>query len=111
MASSLDRLCERRHNQRMSPSTGFLGSAQRLLLATVLLMHAAPAQAVGIVLNNGLAPPNPENVLDITTGTFDVFFLRNADCPPEPAVTYGDPCPAPAARRPPSCRMGLSSHS
>lgn len=60
-----------------------------------MLTHAQRADAASILVNNGLAPPNPDNVLDIQTGTFDLVYIRNAGCPPEPITNIGDPCPAP----------------
>ena len=48
------------------------------------------------VINNGLAPPNPDNVIDDGTYEGDTVYVRNTDCPPGwPAVSPDDPCPAP----------------
>jgi len=49
------------------------------------------------VINNGLAPPNPDNVIDATFA-YDVrVVVRNVDCPPESATSEIDPCPSPGA--------------
>ena len=51
-------------------------------LALILTM-GAPAHAVPIMISNGLAPPNPTNVINDATysGDFEVY-VRNVGCPP-----------------------------
>jgi hypothetical protein len=49
-----------------------------------------------ILVNNGLAPPNPENVIDDATHEEDNVYVRNAGCPAEWAAGYpGGNCPSP----------------
>ena len=44
------------------------------------------------VINNGLAPPNPGNVIDDTTYRDDIVYVRNVGCgTPDP----WSPCPSP----------------
>jgi len=40
------------------------GTARGLLIILVLLISLVPSGGRAIVINNGLAPPNPENVID-----------------------------------------------
>jgi hypothetical protein len=52
------------------------------------------------VINNGLAPPNPENVIDDSTYLDDWIIVRNVGCPPvwpaqPPEGTAWSPCPSP----------------
>ena len=55
---------------------------------------AVPASATLVVINNGLAPPNPENVLDAEDDLSLVDVLvRNVGCGDE----WGHPCPLPGA--------------
>ena len=51
------------------------------------------------VINNGLAPPNPENVINDATYASDAVYVRNVGCPPEwPASSNArTPCPSPGA--------------
>jgi hypothetical protein len=71
-----------------------------LHLASVVLLLVAiapPAQAVSIVINNGLAPPNPENVIDDGTYASDRVYVENvgfntsveAPCVSPGAPTWG----------------------
>lgn len=68
--------------------------------AIVLLLHllgvASPSSAITVVLNNGLAPPNPDNSLDhpYLTDSHDRLVVRNVGCG---AVGAFDPCPTPGA--------------
>jgi cysteine-rich repeat protein len=50
------------------------------------------------VINNGLAPPYPVNVIDDAAYSGDTVFVRNVGCPPHwggPGVNAYDPCPNP----------------
>jgi len=51
------------------------------------------------MINNGLTPPNPENVIDGADNySGDDVYVRNVGCPPGwPAVFPDDPCPSPGA--------------
>ncbi len=51
-----------------------------LLIAMVGLLVTLPgvANAAQIVINNGLAPPNPENVIDHATYSSDDVYVRNS---------------------------------
>ena len=85
-------------------------SMRTLLTAIVGLLVAAPGGASAAVcgdppyqwhcvINNGSAPPNPENVIDDGTHSDDWIFVRNVGCPPVwPTGGYAfDECPAPGA--------------
>jgi hypothetical protein len=66
-------------------------------LAVLLLSAAAPAMALDFVINNGLAPPNPTNV--INDGTYaaggSALYVRNVGCGgTDPSET---PCASPGA--------------
>ena len=52
--------------------------------ALVLTLAAGgSAQGASILINNGLAPPNPENVIDdLTYYDDDSVYVRNVGCPP-----------------------------
>jgi hypothetical protein len=70
----------------------------RNLLANALSLLVLPlaAQAADVVINNGLAPPNPANVIDHHTS--DAVYVRNVGCPPGwPTTNASDPCPSPGA--------------
>ena len=70
-----------------------------LLVAFALLVAVAlpvPASAADIVINNGLAPPNPANVVDDATYSGDDVYVRNVGCPPAAGDPW-DPCPSPGA--------------
>lgn len=57
-----------------------------------LLAATTPrAQAASVLINNGLAPPNPENVIDDDTVW---VIVRNVGCPPSGDPT-NSPCPSP----------------
>ena len=64
--------------------------------ALVLSSFDTPvANAQYILINNGLAPPNPDNVIDAPPmPSTDLFLVRNTDCPPPATAAYG-PCPSP----------------
>jgi len=65
----------------------------RLLLALVLVQGFAQAASAGFVaINNGLAPPFPDNVIDDAGFADDAVYTRDEGCG-EPVVT--GPCPAP----------------
>lgn len=83
---------------------------QALLIAIVGLGLAVPGMARAsvcgdpphesqCVINNGLAPPNAENVIDDGTHSGHWVFVRNGGCPPGwPASGYPyDECPNPGA--------------
>ena len=70
----------------------------RNLLAISLSLWVLPftAEAADVVINNGLAPPNPANVIDYNTS--GQVYVRNVGCPPGwPSGEPYDPCPAPGA--------------
>ena len=68
----------------------------RRLFILAALCFALPAHAVPFVINNGLAPPNPANVIDDATYSGDYVYVRNVGCPPGwPAGGPDDPCPSP----------------
>jgi len=71
----------------------------RNLLALIGLLSLLPITTwaqVEIVINNGLAPPTPANVIDSWSDWFSTHFVRNENCPPGwPAVYGGNSCPAP----------------
>jgi hypothetical protein len=48
----------------------------------VVLLLALPLEAVSAetVINNGLAPPNPANVIDYSIPSS--LYVRNVGCPP-----------------------------
>ena len=51
------------------------------LVSALFLLSAAPAWAVAVVINNGLAPPNPGNVIDAADDfRFDRVFVQNVGC-------------------------------
>jgi len=61
-----------------------------------LLFPGLASAQFEVVINNGLAPPTPANVIDSWSDWFDTHFVRNQNCPPGwPAVYAGNPCPAP----------------
>jgi hypothetical protein len=67
--------------------------------AVLLFSAAAPAHAIPVMINNGLAPPNPENVID---GADDYsgkeLHVRNVGCPTGwPAVVPDGSCASPGA--------------
>jgi len=72
-----------------------------LLIAMVGLVVGLPAVAGAqddIMINNGLAPPNPENVIDAADdySSNDDVYVRNVGCPPGwPSGNPRDPCPSP----------------
>jgi hypothetical protein len=70
-----------------------------LFCFTVALGWSVAASAASIVINNGLAPPNPANVISDAAYQFDGFSIRNVGCPPGWPAS-GDPwgpCPSPGA--------------
>jgi hypothetical protein len=67
-------------------------------LAASLLLVSPAAFAIAILINNGLAPPNPANVLDGTIDySSDRLRIRNVGCPPGETPPYDDACPLPGA--------------
>jgi hypothetical protein len=67
-----------------------------LALVIALPSHAGAAH---IVINNGLGPPTPANVIDHTTYSIDYLYVRNVGCPsgwPSNANAH-DPCAAPGS--------------
>jgi hypothetical protein len=70
-----------------------------LFCFTVALGWSAAASAAAIVINNGLAPPNPANVISDAAYQYDGFIIRNVGCPPGWPASGDpwDPCPSPGA--------------
>lgn len=65
------------------------------LACALVLGIGGAASADTIMINNGLAPPNPANVIDDGTYDDDVY-VRNVGCPPGwPSGSPGDPCSSP----------------
>lgn len=69
----------------------------RLLFSLVAILaltlgSSGIAHASEIVINNGLTPPNPANVIDHTTYSSDWVFVHNVGCP---SGNPYDPCPSP----------------
>jgi hypothetical protein len=58
-------------------------------------VHDAEAQNF-FVINNGLAPPEPTNVIDEARDPADRFIARNVGCPPDGEYALA-PCPSPGA--------------
>ncbi len=76
--------------------TGF--SAIRIWSVVAALCLSAPmTRAASIVINNGLAPPTPSNIIGDETYKFDHVYVRNTGCPIPGAPDPGSPCPAPGA--------------
>jgi len=61
--------------------------------AVLLLSAATPASALNILINNGLAPPNPANIIDDGTYASDFVRVRNVGC----EVFSDAPCISPGA--------------
>lgn len=83
----------------------------RLSSAIVLALVASSgaAQAENVVINNGLAPPSPTNVVADASHAADSIWVRNVGCPPGwPAAAAGDPCPAPGASTEVSVESGAA---
>jgi hypothetical protein len=76
-----------------------------LLIVIVGLVVAAGGVARAVtcvdddcVFNNGLAPPEPDNVINDSSYVGDNVYVRNFGCPPGwPAAGPFDPCPSPGA--------------
>lgn len=52
-----------------------------LVLGALVALWALPAQAENIVINNGLAPPNPDYVIDINDDfSDDHVAVQNVGC-------------------------------
>jgi hypothetical protein len=82
------------------PHTGHLLSICCAAFALLALgaFNASDANAQHILINNGLAPPNPDNVIDAPpTPATDLFLVRNVDCPPSGSTAW-DLCPSPGAQ-------------
>jgi hypothetical protein len=79
------------------PYTGHLLSicCATFALLAVVALHAREAEAQYTVINNGLAPPNPDNVIDSSDPDL-LTYVRNVGCPPGGSL-YHEPCPAPGA--------------
>jgi hypothetical protein len=65
------------------------------------------AEAASILINNGLAPPNPDNVIDDGTYASDTVYVRNAGCPPA-GDPFSAPCPSPGGPTGVSVIPGIS---
>jgi hypothetical protein len=64
--------------------------------AVALMLTMGTSADATIVINNGLAPPNPANVINSDYG--DAVYVRNVGCPPGwPDANPDDPCPSPGA--------------
>jgi hypothetical protein len=69
-----------------------------LVIAVLVVSLPAASRAADVVINNGLAPPNPANVIDDGTYSADTVWSRNVGCPPGwPSGNAFDPCPSPGA--------------
>ena len=68
-------------------------------VSTLILGVYGVANAVPIVINNGSAPPNAANVIDVADDySDDSVYVRNVGCQPGwPAVFPHDLCPSPGA--------------
>ena len=67
-----------------------------LLVGLFTLLSGGTAHAAYIFINNGLAPPNPANVIDDGTYSGDFILVRNVGCTTpglvnDPCPSYGDP--------------------
>jgi hypothetical protein len=82
---------------RRARGSGFSAS-QVAAACAVILAVAGQAEAADIVINNGLAPPNPVNVIDDHSYYSDDVYVRNAGCPPFGALNPWDPCPSPGVQ-------------
>lgn len=60
------------------------------------LLIGAPSLAADVLIANGLAPPNPDNVIDDDTAANDVVRVRNVNCPDPSEPPFGD-CTFPGA--------------
>lgn len=81
-----------------SPRVGRLRAAfyLALVLLAVGAIRAQSAEAQEyILINNGLAPPNAENVIDSSDPNL-LTIVRNVGCPPSGTVEYGA-CPSTGA--------------
>jgi hypothetical protein len=65
-------------------------------LTACVLLGATPSLADLVLINNGLAPPNPDNVIDDVANAADVLFVRNFGCP-DPSEPAGGACTSPGA--------------
>ncbi len=83
---------------RGSLRVGRLLSASGAVLAllSVAALNVGDAAAQHIVINNGLAPPNPDNVIDSSADPTLLVLVRNVGCPPSGTEDYGL-CPSPGA--------------
>jgi hypothetical protein len=65
----------------------------------LILTISDVAQADTILIDNGLAPPTPLNVIDAADDYLDDHvYVRNVGCPPGwPGSSADDPCPSPGA--------------
>jgi hypothetical protein len=67
-----------------------------VLVLALTLASSGAAYAEDIVINNGLAPPNPANLIDDTSYEDDYVYVENVGCPPGwPDGDPDDPCPSP----------------
>jgi len=67
--------------------------ATGLMTAIAFWIATIPAGAEIIVINNGLAPPNPANVIDADNSFPDTVYVQNVGCD----VTVAYPCEAPGS--------------
>jgi hypothetical protein len=64
-----------------------------MIAVFLALAVAGSARAIPVLINNGLAPPNPANVFDDATHTDNTLFIRNVGCDELAQV----PCASPGA--------------
>ncbi len=96
MAANQEALMLRTATMTSSCSLLRLRIAMFICFATIA---ARESEAADFVINNGLAPPNPANLLDTSVVTAgDDYYVRNVDCPPLwPSGSANEVCPSPGA--------------
>jgi hypothetical protein len=77
--------------QGVEAITGLLESGDRLPFGTQVSGHIVLASGGTDVINNGLAPPNPENVIADNSSRTHSVFVQNVGCD----ATVLNPCPMP----------------
>ena len=83
---------------RLAPRRVAVLATHLIAASALILVIGESAQAATIMINNGLAPPNPANVIDDDTYYWYDVHVRNVECPPGwPAGNADDPCPFPGA--------------
>jgi len=85
------------HRDRTRPWARFRGRSTAFAAFALLAIQAGSAGAQNFyVINKGLAPPEPTNVIDEARDPYDRFISRNVGCPPEGEVALAT-CPSPGA--------------